>query len=195
MIEIMKRILLCISLFLFLLFFISCTPGQEGSNSEKGRRAGVVPGEHPDMVVDNITLSDVSPGGKSVEFAAKKAFYYRSVDLIYFDKVRGKFDRKREYLFSFPEGVYDRHDKSLVTTEQVVINGEGGLEIRGMGGVVDFGENRVTLKSDVVVTQGFLRIEGVDGVLDLDTEELRIRRVAATISNPGSLTKGLQGVK
>ncbi len=195
MIEIMKRILLCTSLFFLLLFLFSCTPGQDAANQEKGRGAGVVPGEHPDMVVDDIILSDLSPGGTKVEFAAKRAFYYRSVDLIYFDKIKGKFDREREYFFSFPEGVYDRHDKSLVTTEQVDITSEEGLKITGMGGVVDFEENRLILKSDVVVTNGFLRIEGLDGVLDLDTEELRIRKVVTTITNPESLKRGLEGVK
>jgi hypothetical protein len=175
---------------ILLLFIFSCYSNQEANNPINKIKKNTVRGEDPDMVMRDFILQEVSPAGSEVEFGAAKAYYYRSVDLIYFDDVQGTFGQGPLYTFSFPDGVYDRHSKSLVTTEKVTIEGGDNMQITGKGGVVDFDKREVTLTRDVVVTTPSLRVEGIDGVFDLDGERLQMRGVDATIENPSVISGG-----
>lgn len=168
--------LLCVHL------LYSCSRYDEGETSLPGSGAVKIAAITPDMVIDRFDFREISQKGVDVEFGARRAKYYRSVDFISFEDVKGVFQGGEvSYQFMLPEAMYDSGIRSLVSSGNVLITASDVFRLTGTGGVFDFEKREARLESNVTLVSGTLSVIGEEGVMDFIGESLELKKVEATI--------------
>jgi len=163
-------------------FLCSCSRYDEGETSLPGSGAVRITAITPDMLIDRFDFREISQKGVDVEFGARRAKYYRSVDFISFEDVKGVFQGgKVSYQFMLPEAMYDSGIRSLVSSGNVLITASDVFRLTGTGGVFDFEKREARLDSNVTLVSGTLSVIGEEGVMDFNGETLELKKVEATI--------------
>jgi hypothetical protein len=147
-------------------FLCSCSRYDEGATSLPGSESVRIIAITPDIVIDRFDFREISQKGVDVEFGARRAKYYRSVDFISFEDVKG---------------VFQGGIRSLVSSGNVLITASDVFRLTGTGGVFDFEKREARLDSNVTLVSGTLSVIGEEGVMDFNGETLELQKVEATI--------------